>query len=246
MHLRRLGPSQADPTEPTEDPDRCRGPHLPDPDPRSPARTRLFGGRLTGFPPMFDGKSTEGGPPSAGSRATGLVRDGELVTKGQGDGWISTDKTFDDFVLRLEYLVRPGGNSGVFIRSPRSGDPAYTGMEIQVLDDDDDQSRELWSHYRAPGSIYSIVAAQQRAAPRSSPRASGTRWRSTARGPKGQSSKLNGTIVVNANLARHADASQQHPGILRTEGYLGLQSHSDEVRFPQHRDQGVGVNSPHP
>ena len=52
----------------------------------------------------------------------------------------------------------------------------------------------------------------------------------TARGPK-VVVKLNGTVIVNANLARHADASQQHPGILRTEGYLGLQSHSDEVRF---------------
>ena len=180
----------------------------------------------SGFTPLFDGTSTVGWTVVGGKPGNWLVRDGELVTQGRGGGWISTDKTFDDFVLRLEYLVRPGGNSGVFIRSPRSGDPAYTGMEIQVLDDDDDRYREL-EPFQYTGSIYGVVAAQR-----------GHTWKPgewnqmeiTARGPK-VVVKLNGAVVVNANLARHADASQQHPGILRTKGYLGLQSHSDEVRF---------------
>ena len=42
---------------------------------------------------------------------------------------------FNDFELELEFNESAGGNSGVFVRTTRDGNPAYAGLEIQVLDD---------------------------------------------------------------------------------------------------------------
>ena len=43
--------------------------------------------------------------------------------------------------------------------------------------------------------------------------------------------ELNGTRVVDANLDDYKDHARQHPGLLRTRGHLGLQSHSNRVEF---------------
>ncbi len=178
------------------------------------------------FEPLFDGKTTQGWTTVGGQPGHWFVRDGELVTEGQGGGWISTSKTFDNFVLRLEYCLGPGGNSGVFLRSPRAGDPAYTGMEIQVLDDEDARYQNL-QPFQYTGSIYGVVAAQRGHLKK--PR-EWNRLEITADGPHVVVT-LNGTVIVDADLTQHTDAAQQHPGLLRTAGYIGLQSHSDEVRF---------------
>ena len=189
-----------------------------------------------GFTPLFDGKSTEGWTPVGGKPGNWLVKDGLLVTKGEGGGWLSTDKTYANFVLTLEYKVGPGGNSGVFIRSPHSGDPAYSGMELQVLDDDDDQYKNL-KPFQYTGSVYGVVAAK-----RGHTKKPGewNRMEITADGPK-VVVKLNGATIVDANLDEHQDAAKEHPGILRKEGYIGLQSHSDEVQFRNIETQGAEV-----
>ncbi|WP_422930269.1 3-keto-disaccharide hydrolase [Singulisphaera sp. PoT] len=179
-----------------------------------------------GFVSLFDGKSLQGWTPVNSSAGNWLVQDGLLVTKGQGGGWLSTDKVYKDFTLKLEFRVEKGGNSGVFIRSPHSGDPAYSGMELQVLDDDDDQYKTL-KPFQYTGSVYGVVAAK-----RGHTKAPGE-WNQmeiTAKGSK-ITVKLNGTTIVDADLSEHSDAAKAHPGILRADGYVGLQSHSDPVKF---------------
>lgn len=183
-------------------------------------------GDESGFVSLFDGKTTEGWTTVGGKEGNWQVSDGKLVTKGQGGGWISTNKTYGNFVLKLEFRLGPGGNSGVFIRAPRSGDPAYTGMEIQVLDDDDAQYKDL-KPFQYTGSVYGVVAAKRGHTKRPG------EWNHMeirAQGSKVVVS-LNGTTIVDANLAEHGDAAKEHPGILRADGYIGLQSHSDEVQF---------------
>lgn len=178
------------------------------------------------FVSLFDGKTTEGWTPVAGKSGNWKVQDGLLVTQGEGGGWLSTNGEYADFIVQLEYRTRPGGNSGVFIRSPRSGDPAYTGMEIQLLDDDDAQYKNL-KPFQYTGSIYGVVAAK-----RGHTKKPGE-WNSIAIEAKGPKIKvtLNGTVIVDADLTDHADAAAQHPGIKRDRGYIGLQSHSDVVEF---------------
>jgi len=178
------------------------------------------------FVPLFDGKSTAGWTPVGGKEGNWSVADGLLITKGDGGGWLSTDKMYGDFALKLEYRVKKGGNSGVFIRSPRQGDPAYTGMEIQVLDDDADQYKSL-QPFQYCGSVYGVAAAKRG---HTKPPGEWNAMEITADGPK-ITVKLNGTKIVDANLKDHADAEEKHPGIKRAEGYIGLQSHSDPVEF---------------
>jgi hypothetical protein len=178
------------------------------------------------FVPLFDGRTTDGWVQVGGQPGNWSVDDGRLVTKGQGGGWLSTGRTYADFALSLEYSVSPGGNSGVFLRAPRQGDPAYSGMEIQVLDDDAEMYRDLKpSQYT--GSIYGVVAAQRG---HTRPPDHWNRMEITAVGPK-VTVALNGTTIVDADLTDQAAAAAAHPGIKRTDGYIGLQSHSDRVEF---------------
>lgn len=50
------------------------------------------------------------------------------------DTWLVSDKEYSDFVLTLEFKIPPQGNSGVALRAPMRGDPAYDGMELQIVD----------------------------------------------------------------------------------------------------------------
>ena len=38
-------------------------------------------------------------------------------------------------MLRFSFRLTPGANNGIGIRAPGTGDAAYAGMEVQVLDD---------------------------------------------------------------------------------------------------------------
>jgi hypothetical protein len=90
--------------------------------------------RKEGFELLFDGKTLDHWhsikqAPEAGSWR---VRKG-ILTWDKGGSWLSTDETFYDFVLRLDYRTGPAGASGIFLRSAEDGNPAVTGMELPIL-----------------------------------------------------------------------------------------------------------------
>ena len=95
-------------------------------------------------------------------RGRGTSKTASCTREGEHGGWLATLRPYDDFRLSLEFRVPPGGNSGVFIRSPLEGDPAYTGMEIQILDDYAEQWRGL-NPYQYTASIYDVQAPSERA-----------------------------------------------------------------------------------
>src|SRR5262245_23821918 len=75
-----------------------------------------------GYRPLFDGQSLaewEG----AGQPAERCwkVEEGTIVCTGEKGPWLRSREQFDDFNLRLEYKLKPGGNSGVYIRVPENG-----------------------------------------------------------------------------------------------------------------------------
>lgn len=179
-----------------------------------------------GFTPLFDGKSLTGWEPVGGKADNWTAQDGLLITKGSGGGWLSTSRTYSDFVLRLEYRTQEGGNSGVFIRAPHEGDPAYTGMEIQLLDDQSDRYKTL-KPFQYCGSVYGVIACKRG---HTKPPGEWNAMEITAIGPK-ITVKLNGSVIVEGDLTEHEDAAKEHPGIKRPEGYIGLQSHSEPVEF---------------
>jgi hypothetical protein len=115
-----------------------------------------------GFKPLFNGTDLTGWKQIGGKEGIWGVEKGMLVTRSGGGGWLSTEKTYADFILRLEYRMAPGGNSGVFLRTPREGNPWIVGMEIQLLDDPHPKYKTIkpWQH---TGSIYGVVPPKKSA-----------------------------------------------------------------------------------
>ena len=152
--------------------------------------------------------------------------EGEIVCRGQGKDWLAWNRDHADFVVALEYRLHPGGNSGLLLRAPRRGDPSRDGLEIQLLDDDAPVYRQL-QPWQYTGSVYGVIAARRGASKKAGDwnrltvKAEGSRITVT----------LNGQTVVDDDLARHPEARPRHPGIDRSRGAIGLQSHGEPVRF---------------
>jgi hypothetical protein len=178
-----------------------------------------------GFKPLFNGKDLEGWKPYGGKPDSWGVEKGILFVRG-GGGWLMTEKEYADFELRLEFKVPKGGNSGVALRSPLKGDPAYTGMEIQILDDSSYKGRlKEWQH---TGSIYGVVPPKKVA---TKPVGEWNRYRIVCKGRQ-VTVELNGEKVVDANLDDYKEKhARAHPGILRDKGHIGLQEHGGRVEF---------------
>jgi hypothetical protein len=86
------------------------------------------------------------------------VVDGELRTiPGPGIDLITRD-AFEDFELEFEWLVAPGGNSGVLYRVAETPDPAWTtGPEYQVLDDE--RHPDGRDPTTSAAALYDLIAA---------------------------------------------------------------------------------------
>jgi hypothetical protein len=87
---------------------------------------------------LFDGKSLNGWqarPTSVpGNLGDWSMQNGALVCGGTVPSWISTNASFSDFRLTLEFRGSEKVNSGVFLRSQKEGQPHVTGYELQIWD----------------------------------------------------------------------------------------------------------------
>src|SRR5262249_30241151 len=115
-----------------------------------------------GFLPLFNGKDLTGWKQYAGKDGVWSAADGMIVCGGGNGGWLGTQREYANFVLRLEYRLKPGGNSGVYIRAPEKGHISRVGMEIQLLDDFDPRYAKI-DFYQYTGSIYHVVPPTRRA-----------------------------------------------------------------------------------
>jgi hypothetical protein len=181
-----------------------------------------------GFTPLFNGKNLDGWKLVGGNGPGYVVEGNKIVCPPDGGGNLFTEKEYANFVLRLEFKLSPGGNNGVGLRAPLEGDAAYKGMEIQVLDDPAPQYKDI-KPAQHTGSIYGVVAAKQGAL---KPTGEWNAYEITARG-RHVSIKLNGTMIVDANLDSVTDAEllKQHPGLARTTGHVGFLGHRSHVEF---------------
>jgi len=179
-----------------------------------------------GFEPVFNGKDFSGW---AGPVENYEVRDGAIVCKPGKGGTIYTQDEYDDFVVRLEFKLPPGGNNGLAIRYPGSGDTAYVGMcELQVLDSEHPKYAKL-DVRQYHGSVYGMVPAA-----RGFLRPTGE-WNFqevTVKGPQIKV-ELNGNVILDADVSQIKEfmGNSPHPGKDRSRGYFGFAGHSDPVEF---------------
>ena len=179
------------------------------------------------FKSAFNGKNFEGwaGPTNNYSVDHGSIQ----CMKGKG-GTIYVNDELSDFSARMEFKLPPGGNNGLAIRYPGSGDTAYVGMcELQVLDDSAKKYAKLHpAQYH--GSAYGMAPAA-----RGYQRPVGE-WNFQEVTVDGSRIKveLNGTLILNADLANVEKPMYdlgKFKGRLRKSGYFGFAGHGDAVSF---------------
>jgi hypothetical protein len=181
-----------------------------------------------GFTALFNGKDLFGWKVLDGKKEAWGAEKGLLFVKGGGGGWLMTEKQYSDFELRLEYKLPKKGNSGVALRAPFKGNPAYAGMEIQLLDDPwYKENLKGLKPTQLTGSIYDVVPPSKNAI---KPAGEWNKMRIVAKGRQ-ITVEVNGTKIVDANLDDHKKRADTHPGLLRKKGHLGLQSHDGRVEF---------------
>ncbi len=185
------------------------------------------------YAPLFNGRDLAGWE-GAGKDAAMCwrVANGLLECTGEQGPWLRSDKEYDDYNLRLAYKLKAGGNSGVFIRVPKDGNHHgdQSGIEVQVLDDSAERYAQL-KPYQYTGSLYAIVAADPRVA-----RPAGE-WNTLEIDCRGTSYRVvhNGMRVIETNADEHPELAQR-----LTNGFLGLQNHSEQVWF---RDLRIGPST---
>lgn len=97
-----------------------------------------------GWQLLFDGKTMDGWRDFNGTGLSGPweVVDGTIMADGKGDdanGYIVTDKQFENFELSWDWKISKGGNSGMLyhvVERPNFNVPYITGPEYQLIDDE--------------------------------------------------------------------------------------------------------------
>ena len=191
--------------------------------------------RGAGWRLLFDGRTTTGwrGFKRSAMPDGWQVVDGALTRVAGGGDIITTDQ-FANFELALEWMVAPGGNSGVFYRATEDVQWIFQGApEMQVLDDAGHADGK--SRLTAAGSNFALYPA-----PAGIVRPAGE-WneaRIVANGARVEH-WLNGQKVVQYELGS-PDWEQKVKGSKFGEwphygrakrGHIGLQDHGDRVAF---------------
>jgi hypothetical protein len=168
---------------------------------------------------LFDGDSLFGWAPRGG--AEWVVSDGAVrCPPGKAPGSLSTTTEFGDFQLRVDFHADETANSGVFLRSPLTGEiNSLTAYKINICD-----TNTLWP----TGSINEIA---RNGAP---PKTTG-QWNTydiTVQGDR-LIVKLNGQTTVDARDRKH------------TRGTIALHQHDGkgETRFRNIKLRPLGLKS---
>jgi hypothetical protein len=176
--------------------------------------------RKEGFELLYDGKTLTRWHSIKLQPDAGAWRGRKgVITWVKGGSWLATDDTYYDFILRLEYRTGPQSNSGIFLRSTPTGDPAFSGMELQILSD---AGRPADVH--STGSLYGAVAPSKSMA---KPEGEWNQVEVTVF-KREVTAVWNGEKIVDVNLDDHKYPNvQERPLAARAAfGHIGLQAYS--------------------
>ncbi len=185
--------------------------------------------RAGGYISLFNGRNLDNW---VGNKKSYLAEDGMIVIKPVDDsgGNLYTEKEYEDFIFRFEFQLTPAANNGLGIRAPLTGDAAYVGMELQILDDTAPEYANL-QPYQYHGSVYGVIPAR-----RGFLKPVGE-WNYEEVTAKGTQIKiiLNGTTIVDGDIAGPRDNGtmdhNKHPGLKNKTGHIGFLGHGSLVKF---------------
>jgi hypothetical protein len=190
-----------------------------------------------GFFPLFNGKDLDGMWISGENKEAFKAEEGKLVVTGQkGGGWIFTDGVYENFVLRYEYRIpnldgESIGNSGVGIRAAAEGNPAFSGMEIQVIQPD-------WEvDWQSTGALYATVPPKVNA---ENPVGEWNRMEVLCDGPRIRTI-LNGQELYDIQMTDYTKEKVGNHEWMKplddrvNKGHVAFQSHGNHVEFRRMR-----------
>lgn len=182
-----------------------------------------------GYESLFNGNDLNGWE-GAGQSADVCwkVEEGAITCTGEKGPWLRSQAEYGDFNFRFDYMVSPGGNSGIYVRVPKNGNhhrddesKPQAGFEIQVLDDSAEKYAKL-KPYQYCGSLYDICGSSEHVGRKPG------EWNTLEINCEGQNVTTvhNGVKIVEVT-------PDSHPliNLRMLKGYLGLQNHSTVVRF---------------
>jgi len=156
---------------------------------------------------------------------TWLVKEGVLHGSDPRGTWLMSEAEYGDFILSFEWKLGERGNSGVALRSPMHGDPAFDGLELQMVDPRYFPEGHVSRPDELTGGLYRAVAPKKQVF-------RPTDWNSyeiTCQGPRVKV-VLNGVVIQDVNLDEQKEQPQRHDGSLAPPlrdrprcGHIGFQ-----------------------
>jgi len=184
--------------------------------------------REAGFVSLFDGQTLNGWTELKKGKGTDYrVEDGILVCPAESADNLFSEKEYSDFVLRLDFKLTTHANNGIAVRAPfDTGQIAYIGNEIQILDDATYPKLEPAQYC---GSHYKVTAAKRGAL---KPTGQWNHYEIIAKG-RHIKVKLNGKLITDSdiNAVTKPEVIRQHPGMFRSTGRIGFLGHHSRVEF---------------
>lgn len=121
--------------------------------------------------------------------------------------WLLSEKEYGDFILEFDWKLGERGNSGTALRAPLFGDPAFDGMELQMVDPRYYPPEMKVTPAELTGSLYKAIA----------PRAQIYRpeeWNKYQITCRGGSVKvvLDGENILDVNLDEQTTPTKRHDG----------------------------------
>jgi hypothetical protein len=119
--------------------------------------------------------------------------------------WLVSEKEYGDFVLEFEWKLGERGNSGLALRAPLSGDPAFDGLELQMVDPRYYPPAMQVTPAELTGSLYKAIAPRVQVFKPMD----WNKYQVTSRGPV-IIVVLNGETILDVNLEEQTQPAKRH------------------------------------
>ena len=178
--------------------------------------------KKTGWLLLFDGKTLDGWITSDKQQSQRPVEQGSINPHKCGAYMMVHEKKWGNFILRLDFKISPGCNSGVFFRtfsleSQPGKDVGLNGLEIAIDD-------TTTAGYHDTGAIYDLVKPSENAM-----KPAGT-WNQLTLRCKGNDIR----VAINGKTVAQMDCAEFSEPALRPDG----STHKFNIRYSEHPQLG--------